>query len=60
VAGGHKKVICLEMAEHVGVRHFSKFLGQVYEMLDDDGVFFLQMAVCASRGSTKISFGVFS
>ncbi|WEW60028.1 Sphingolipid C9-methyltransferase 2 [Emydomyces testavorans] len=44
VAGGYKKITCLEMAEHVGVRHFSSFLSQVYDMLDDDGVFFLQIA----------------
>jgi len=42
--GGYNKITCLEMAEHVGVRHFSKFLSQVYDMLDDDGVFFLQIA----------------
>ena len=42
--GGYKKITCLEMAEHVGVRHFGTFLGQVYNMLDDDGVFFLQIA----------------
>lgn len=42
--GGYKKITCLEMAEHVGVRHFSGFLKQVYDMLDDDGVFFLQIA----------------
>jgi cyclopropane fatty-acyl-phospholipid synthase-like methyltransferase len=42
--GGYKKITCLEMAEHVGVRHFSTFLRQVYDMLDDDGVFFLQIA----------------
>lgn len=42
--GGYKKITCLEMAEHVGVRHFSKFLKQVYDMMDDDGVFFLQIA----------------
>ena len=41
---GYDKITCLEMAEHVGVRHFSGFLGQVYDMLDDDGVFFLQIA----------------
>ncbi|KAA8642122.1 hypothetical protein EYZ11_001230 [Aspergillus tanneri] len=44
VDGGYKKITCLEMAEHVGVRHFSTFLSQVYDMLDDDGVFFLQIA----------------
>ena len=42
--GGYNKITCLEMAEHVGVRHFSTFLTQVYDMLDDDGVFFLQIA----------------
>ncbi|EHY60545.1 Sphingolipid C9-methyltransferase A [Exophiala dermatitidis] len=42
--GGYKKITCLEMAEHVGVRHFGAFLNQVYNMLDDDGVFFLQYA----------------
>ena len=42
--GGYNKITCLEMAEHVGVRHFYSFIRQVYEMLDDDGVFFLQIA----------------
>ncbi|KAK4997821.1 Sphingolipid C9-methyltransferase 2 [Elasticomyces elasticus] len=42
--GGYHKITCLEMAEHVGVRHFSTFLRQVHDMLDDDGVFFLQIA----------------
>ena len=42
--GGYKKITCLEMAEHVGIRHFGSFLSQVYNMLDDDGVFFLQIA----------------
>ena len=42
--GGYKKITCLEMAEHVGVRHFGSFLTSVYNMLDDDGVFFLQIA----------------
>ncbi|KAL8703788.1 MAG: hypothetical protein Q9201_003028 [Fulgogasparrea decipioides] len=42
--GGFNKVTCLEMAEHVGIRYFSTFLKQVYDMLDDDGTFFLQIA----------------
>ncbi|KAF2259191.1 S-adenosyl-L-methionine-dependent methyltransferase [Lojkania enalia] len=42
--GRYNKITCLEMAEHVGVRHFKSFLRQVYDMLDDDGVFFLQYA----------------
>lgn len=41
---GYKKITCLEMAEHVGVRHLSSFFTQVHDMLDDDGVFFLQIA----------------
>ena len=43
-SGGYNKITCLEMAEHVGVKYFSTFLKQVYDMLDDDGVFFLQIA----------------
>ncbi|KAK3718883.1 Sphingolipid C9-methyltransferase 2 [Vermiconidia calcicola] len=42
--GGWNKITCLEMAEHVGVRHIGDFFRQVHDMLDDDGVFFLQMA----------------
>lgn len=42
--GGFKRITCLEMAEHVGVRHLSSFFRQVHDMLDDDGVFFLQIA----------------
>ena len=42
--GGYSKITCLEMAEHVGVKYFSTFLKQVHDMLDDDGVFFLQIA----------------
>ncbi|KAF2405478.1 S-adenosyl-L-methionine-dependent methyltransferase [Trichodelitschia bisporula] len=42
--GRYNKITCLEMAEHVGVRHFSAFCRQVYDMLDDDGIFFLQIA----------------
>lgn len=38
------KVTCLEMAEHVGVKNFSTFLAQVRELMEDDGVFFLQIA----------------
>jgi cyclopropane fatty-acyl-phospholipid synthase-like methyltransferase len=42
--GKYNKITCLEMAEHVGVRHFSTFLKQVNNMLEDDGTFFLQIA----------------
>lgn len=42
--GKYNKITCLEMAEHVGVRKFGGFLRQVYNMLEDDGFFFLQYA----------------
>jgi cyclopropane fatty-acyl-phospholipid synthase-like methyltransferase len=38
------RITCLEMAEHVGVKNFSKFITQVNGMLEDDGIFFLQIA----------------
>ncbi|EDO39046.1 predicted protein [Nematostella vectensis] len=40
----YNKITCLEMAEHVGIRNFQSFLWQVREMLEDNGVFFLQIA----------------
>lgn len=40
----YDKITCLEMAEHVGVLRFQTFLSQVREMLEDDGLFFLQIA----------------
>ncbi|EEH18675.2 hypothetical protein PABG_07735 [Paracoccidioides brasiliensis Pb03] len=44
VPGGYNQITCLEMAEHVGVRHLSSFFSQVCDMLNDNGVFFLQIA----------------
>jgi len=38
------KITCLEMAEHVGVKNFPAFMNQVYNMLEDDGLFYLQIA----------------
>ena len=38
------KITCLEMAEHVGVLKFQSFLAQVRDMMEDDGLFFLQIA----------------
>ncbi|ORX67959.1 S-adenosyl-L-methionine-dependent methyltransferase [Linderina pennispora] len=40
----YKRITCLEMAEHVGVRKFQEFLLQVRDMLEDDGLFYLQIA----------------
>jgi cyclopropane fatty-acyl-phospholipid synthase-like methyltransferase len=40
----YDKITCLEMAEHVGVKNFQTFLGQVRRLLKDDGIFYLQIA----------------
>jgi cyclopropane fatty-acyl-phospholipid synthase-like methyltransferase len=40
----YNKISCLEMAEHVGVKYFRKFMRQINTMLDDDGLFYLQIA----------------
>lgn len=38
------KITCVEMAEHVGIKNFQRFLLQVKELLEDDGLFYLQIA----------------
>ncbi|HMJ11704.1 MAG TPA: cyclopropane-fatty-acyl-phospholipid synthase family protein [Polyangiaceae bacterium] len=43
----YDKITCLEMAEHVGIRNFQRFLLQVRSMLEDDGIFYLQ--ICGLR-----------
>jgi sphingolipid C9-methyltransferase len=40
----YDKISCLEMAEHVGVKRFQSFMKQIHGLLDDDGLFFLQIA----------------
>ena len=42
--GKYDKITCLEMSEHVGVKYYGRFCSQVYDMLKDDGIFFLQIA----------------
>ncbi|KAI9632718.1 S-adenosyl-L-methionine-dependent methyltransferase [Dioszegia hungarica] len=42
--GSFDAISCLEMAEHVGIRHYPKFLREVYELLDDDGTLVFQVA----------------
>jgi cyclopropane fatty-acyl-phospholipid synthase-like methyltransferase len=43
-AAKYDKVTCLEMAEHVGIKNFQRFLLQVRSLLEDDGIFYLQIA----------------
>jgi cyclopropane fatty-acyl-phospholipid synthase-like methyltransferase len=43
-AGYYNKISCLEMAEHVGIRRYSTFLKDVYNLLADDGNLVFQVA----------------
>jgi len=45
----YDKISCLEMAEHVGVRRFQRFMRQIYALLAEDGLFFLQIAGLRAR-----------
>jgi cyclopropane fatty-acyl-phospholipid synthase-like methyltransferase len=45
----YDKISCLEMAEHVGIKYFKKFMKQCYDMLEDDGIFYLQIAGLRER-----------
>jgi len=38
------KIVCLEMSEHVGVLKYRAFCKQVYDLLEDNGLFYLQIA----------------
>ncbi|GAA5885901.1 hypothetical protein JCM6882_004195 [Rhodosporidiobolus microsporus] len=38
------KIVSLEMAEHVGIRRYNTFLRDVYNLLEDDGIFVFQVA----------------
>lgn len=42
--GTYDKISVLEMAEHVGIKNFQKFMRQLYGMLADDGILYLQIA----------------
>lgn len=47
----YDKITCLEMAEHVGVKNFRKFMKQCYDLLEDDGIFYIQIACLRERDS---------
>ncbi|KAH7915872.1 cyclopropane fatty acid synthase domain-containing protein [Hygrophoropsis aurantiaca] len=38
------KIVSLEMAEHVGIRRYGAFLKQMYNLLEDDGIFVFQVS----------------
>lgn len=55
--GPYDKISCLEMAEHVGVKNFQGFMRQCYDMLADDGLFYLQIAgLRAKKGTLGFHF----
>ncbi len=43
-ADKYDRISCLEMAEHVGIKNFTKFMKQIAGLLKDDGIFYLQIA----------------
>ncbi len=56
----YDRITCLEMAEHVGVKYFTKFMRQVNSLLKDDGLFFLQIAgLKHGIHAESISWGLF-
>jgi len=56
----YDKITCLEMAEHVGVKNFPTFMRQVYDMLEEDGLFYLQIAGLRRRWRFEdLCWGIF-
>merc|ERR1711943_157846 len=42
--GTFNVISSVEMAEHVGIRNYNKFLTKMHSLLADDGTFYLQVA----------------
>lgn len=56
----YDKISCLEMAEHVGIKYFTRFMKQISGLLKDDGLFFLQIAgLKAGYHQESLSWGLF-
>jgi len=45
----YDRVTCFEMSEHVGVKRYPEFLQMVWDALEDDGIFYLQIAGLRER-----------
>jgi cyclopropane fatty-acyl-phospholipid synthase-like methyltransferase len=59
-ADKYDKISCLEMAEHVGVKYFTRFMKQISGLLKDDGLFFLQIAgLRAGYHQESLTWGMF-
>lgn len=46
--GRYKKIVCLEMCEHVGIRNFSSFLRLLHNLLDD-AIFWIAEVLAVRR-----------
>ena len=56
----YNKISCIEMAEHVGSRNFRQYMHQLYDLLEDDGLLYLQMAGPKRDGRKEnLAFGLF-
>lgn len=56
----YDRISCIEMAEHVGVRKFQRFMRQVSSLLKDDGIFYLQIAGLRRNSDWEdINWGLF-
>jgi len=56
----YDKISCIEMAEHVGSRNFRQYMHQLYDLLEDDGLLYLQMAGPKRDGRKEnLAFGLF-
>jgi cyclopropane fatty-acyl-phospholipid synthase-like methyltransferase len=56
----YDKITVLEMAEHVGIKHFQKFMRQLNGLLADDGVLYLQIAgLRRNWGPEDFTWGMF-
>jgi len=54
------RITCFEMAEHVGVKRFPEFLQLVWNALEDDGMFYLQIAGLREKWQyDDVAWGVF-
>jgi len=40
----YNKITCVEMAEHVGIKNYQKFIKQLFSLLEEDGHLYFQIA----------------
>jgi cyclopropane fatty-acyl-phospholipid synthase-like methyltransferase len=56
----YKRIANLEMVEHVGVKNLGSFYRQVYDLLDDQGLFYMQWTGLRRRSSVEdLIWGLF-